>query len=116
MMKQSIAVNFSVYTFDSSSLHFRSHGLQDPEAFSVSAGRVGQHGNRHHKVLAARGQVVGVQSGSGRPAAATAFWASHLIRSCYVLLDVHNLPDDVGWVPRVLLGEEGDRFLGQEVV
>jgi hypothetical protein len=115
-MKQSIAINFSVYTLASFSLHFSSHGLQDPEAFLVSAGGVRQHGNRHHKVLAARGQVVGVQRGSGRPTAATAFWASHLIRSCYALLDVHNLPDDVGWVPQVLLGEEGDRFLGQEVV
>lgn len=82
----------------------------------VSAGGVGQHGNGHHEVLAARGQVVGVRRGCGRPAAATATRASHLVRVHYAALDVDNLPDYKGRVPQVLLGEEGDRFLGQVVV
>jgi hypothetical protein len=34
----------------------------------------------------------------------------------YAALDVDNLPDYKGRVPQVLLGEEGDRFLGQVVV
>jgi hypothetical protein len=34
----------------------------------------------------------------------------------YAPLDVNNLPNYVGWVPRVLLGEEGDGFLGKVVV
>jgi len=92
---------------------------QDQEALSFLTDGVGQHGNSHHEVLAARGQVVGVQRGGGRPAAAAAIraWSSsHLVRARYAPLDVNNLTDYVGWVPRVLLGEEGDRFLRQVVV
>lgn len=92
---------------------------QDQEGVFVSTDSVGQHGNRHHKVLAARGQVVGVQRGCGRPTAATAIraWSSsHLVRVHYATLNVNNLPDYVGRVPRVLLGEEGYGFLRQVVV
>lgn len=34
----------------------------------------------------------------------------------YVPLDVNDLPDYVRWVPQVVLGEQGDRFLRQKVV
>lgn len=80
---------------------------------------VRKHGNGHHEVLGARGQIVGVQRGGGRPTATAAIrsWSSsYLVRVSYAPLDVNNLPYYVGWVPRVLLGEEGDRLLGQVVV
>jgi len=92
---------------------------QDQEVVSFLTDGVGQHGNSHHEVLAAWGQVVGVQRAGGRPAAAAAIraWSSsHLVQVRYAPLDVNNLSDYVGWVPQVLLGEEGHRFLRQVVV
>jgi hypothetical protein len=45
-----------------------------------------------------------------------AWSSSHLVWARYAPLNMDNLPDYVHWVLRVLLREQGDRFLRQIIV